>query len=329
MKAPPHFIVSENDEGLRLDNFILRQRPSAPRAMAYRLIRTKHIRINKKRAQPDSRLCVGDCVNVPESIYRLPKVAVLGSERPLLPPLPLDLPVLYEDAHLLAVDKPAGIAVHGGSGMAHGVIERLRAQHSEGSGSERFLELVHRLDKATSGVLLLAKKRSALRAVQAQWRAKTVHKAYYALVFGEWLPRHRHINKPLKRRTEDSGNRQVVIDEAGKPSQTATAVVQQWAQTALVAAEIATGRMHQIRAHLASVGLPIVGDNKYGDFLANRKARHIINKVMRNESLYLHAHCLRFKHPQSDEVLTIESPLPPEFYQLAEALEAQQLTKPS
>lgn len=327
----PQFIVSEDNEGQRLDNFILKQWQAAPRSVVYRLIRKGQIRINKKRARADSRLQINDCVRLPPSVYESvtsTSAATKTAAAKTAPPQPLALPILYEDAHLLAVDKPAGLAVHGGSGVAAGVIERLRATHAS---AEHYLELAHRLDKATSGVLLLAKKRSALRAVQSQWRAQAVQKIYYAHVFGKWQARaHKRINQPLRRITEASGNRQVVIDEAGKAAQTTTALMQQWRQTALISAEIATGRMHQIRAHLASVGLPVVGDKKYGDFQANHQLRQQLASVaadeiknrMRKDALFLHAHRLRLQHPKTEEPLTITSPLPPAFYQLGEALDA-------
>lgn len=312
-RCPPRAItVAADEDGQRLDQFILKAWAGVPRALVYRLIRTKRVRVNNRRSRPDCRLRTGDRLQLP-GITLPPSPPKPRSA----PAAPLALPVLYEDHELLAVDKPAGLAVHGGSGEAHGVIERLRATRAP----LRFLELAHRLDKETSGVLLLAKTRAALRAVQAQWRARRVHKVYDALVFGQWTPQIRQIKTPLKRIGEESGNRQVVVAADGKDAHTKTALLQQWQRTALLEATIPTGRMHQIRAHLASVGLPIVGDKKYGDFTANRQLRQIANKPAR--LLFLHAHRLQLTHPASEEPLAVVSSPPPEFRTTAAQLDAR------
>ncbi len=304
-------VVSEQFEGQRLDNYLLREWRGVPRSLIYRLIRNGHIRVNVGRVRPDCRLSTGDRLRLPASV-RVPEAPPPTHARPLA------LQVLYEDEILLAVDKPAGLAVHGGSGVAHGVIERLRAhlpQHA-------FLELVHRLDRDTSGVLLLAKKRSALTAIQQQWRAQKVEKKYTALVLGVWqAEQHREIKLPLKRIVAANGNRHVIVDSAGKNAYTRTRLLQQYSNSALLEADLQTGRTHQLRVHFATQQLPILGDERYGDFALNHSAARAGWQRM-----FLHAQQLAFTHPQSAERVQILSPLAEEFTLAAQWL-AQQRTR--
>lgn len=291
--------ISEQEQGQRLDNYLLREWRGVPRSLIYRLIRTGKVKLNAARTTPASRLHSGDILHLPDNI--------VTSSPPKPPAKALALPVLYEDSELLAVDKPAGLAVHGGSGIAHGVIERLRT----GRGLDRdrnFLELAHRLDRETSGVLLLAKKRSALRMVQAQWRAQQVQKEYIALVFGDWQKRHRRIVLPLRRIGGDSGIRRVVTDNDGKAALTQTRLLRQWRRGALISAVLATGRTHQLRVHFAESGIPIAGDDKYGIFADN----HALARAG-FARMFLHAGHLRFIRPATGAALMIESPLPPLF----------------
>ena len=298
--SPAHRVVGDEFCGQRLDNYLLREWRGVPRSLVYRLIRSGHVRINGARTRPHHRLCAGDALRLPAS------VAVPAA--PSTPrPAPLQLPVLYEDAHLLAVNKPPGLAVHGGSGIAHGVIERLRARLP----AHAFLELAHRLDRETSGVLLLAKKRAALANVQKQWREGAVSKQYLALVFGQWRARaHRQINLPLARKPSGAGNRRVVASAEGKRAATHTQALAAYGSATLLSAQLHTGRTHQLRVHFAESDLPIVGDDKYGDFAANRAAARAGFSRM-----FLHAQRLTLHHPHTGEKLTLVAPPPPEFEQ--------------
>lgn len=305
--APPqaameHIVDGEYD-GQRLDNYLMRQWRDAPRRLIYRLIRTGQVRVNALRAGPERRLRGGDALRLPPHRPRW------RAEKPT--PTPLALPVLYEDAQLLVVSKPGGMAVHGGSGMSHGVIERLRAALPPHAS----LELAHRLDKETSGALLLTKKRSALRTVQEQWRRGEVDKQYTALVFGEWKEQHSRIRLPLKRIVDADGNRRVFVADDGKDSLTETRLRRQWKNGATLDAQLATGRTHQLRVHLAATGLSIVGDKKYGDFGANRAIGGAQTRM------FLHAAVLSFVHPASGEYMEIVAPLPPEFARMEARLD--------
>ena len=252
--AQTHHVALEHD-GQRLDNYIFRERKRLPKRLVYRLIRTGQVRINSRRAKPDSRLATGD-------LLRLPPTANAGAVKTDTPPSPLTLTTLMEDEHILAVAKPSGLAVHGGSGISHGVIERLR-----GMTNGVFLELAHRLDKDTSGVLLLAKKPAALRELQRQWRNRAVHKKYVLAVFGRWQESAARITLPLVRRQGGIGSRVAgESDTDGKEAITRTRVLKQWPQAALLEADIITGRTHQLRVHLAQAGLPIIGDKKIRRF---------------------------------------------------------------
>ena len=296
-------VVVADLAGQRLDNYLLREWSGVPRSLVYRLIRVGKVRLNDARARPNARLQDGDRVLMPP--LQLPPPSLKATAPPVT------LPLLHEDNWLLAVEKPESMAVHGGSGISHGVIERLRAA----AAAHDFLELAHRLDRGTSGVLLLAKKRVALRQLQAQWRRREVKKRYTALVWGCWTKEHRLLNTPLKRLGGDDGDRRVVAAADGKTSITQTWLLQQWDGVALVSADIATGRTHQLRVHLANAGMPIIGDDKYGDFVRNRAAVRDGYK-----RLFLHATRLVFAHPQHGERMTLTSPPPPEFVRAGEKL---------
>lgn len=303
-KISPRVVLADY-AGQRLDNYLLREWRGAPRSLVYRLIRSGQVRVNSGRVRPDCRLQTGDLLRLPASV-RLPV-------RVVQKPPPLTVSVLYEDAVLLAVDKPAGLAVHGGSGLSHGVIERLRRPLPHGA----FLELVHRLDRETSGVLLLAKKRAALLALQKQWRDRQVRKHYTALVFGSWqAARHRRIDLPLKRIGGDQQQRHVIVDTDGKSAATRTNLISRQRGGALIDAVLQTGRTHQLRVHFAAADIPIVGDSKYGDFPANRAAAAAGFRQM-----FLHAAQLRFLHPQTEQTITINSPLPAAFAAAADWLQ--------
>jgi len=306
-KAPAvrRLLVDDASAGQRLDNFLIRVLKGVPKTHVYRVIRSGEVRINKGRAAADTRLVLGDEVRVPP---------VRMAERPDAPPVPArEFPLLYEDEHLLAIAKPAGVAVHGGSGVSFGVIEQLRQARPEA----KFLELVHRLDKETSGVLLLAKKRSALTALQEQFRSRDTGKTYTALVAGAWPANKKVIDVALHKTLDAKGERHVrpvAADHAdGRRSITLVQVAQQFDGYSLLDVTIKTGRTHQIRVHLASEGHPIVGDPKYGDFALNKA---IARGELRFERMFLHARRLAFNHPVSGERIELAAPLPPECTQL-------------
>jgi 23S rRNA pseudouridine955/2504/2580 synthase len=303
--------VDENGAGQRLDNFLLRLLKGVPKTHVYRVIRSGEVRVNKGRAAADTRLEAGDEVRVPPV-----RTSDSGAERAAAAP-PREFPVILEDDHLIAIDKPAGVAVHGGSGVAFGVIEQLRRARPQA----RFLELVHRLDKETSGVLLIAKKRSALTALQNQFRARDAGKTYAALVVGRWPRNSKVIDVPLHKYLTPDGERRVRATDDGRRSITLVRVVRELAAFTLLDVTIKTGRTHQIRVHLAHEGHPIAGDDKYGDFALNRAlARGEAVPGRRFERMFLHARRLRFRHPASGEALELEAPLPAECTALLDAL---------
>jgi len=286
-------LVDADSDQQRIDNFLMRNCKGVPRSHIYRILRTGEVRVNSRRVDATYRVQIGDRVRVPP---------IRTAERAVSAPAPaLTLPILYEDAQFLAVDKPSGIAVHGGSGISFGVIERLRASRPELS----FLELVHRLDRETSGVLLLAKKRSALTALHALLREGRTRKLYLALVTGKWRDAKRTVDLPLHKYINGAGERRVSVESEGKQSITIFRLDRVIGTYSLLSAELRTGRTHQIRVHLAHLGFPIAGDDKYGDFEWNRDLAKRGLKRM-----FLHAASLSFEHPVLGTTLTIESPLP-------------------
>jgi 23S rRNA pseudouridine955/2504/2580 synthase len=306
--------VDAEFEGQRLDNFLLRELKGVPKTHVYRIIRSGEVRVNKGRASADTKLAAGDVV-------RVPPVRVAAPAAPAEAAPPREFPILFEDEHLIAIDKPAGTAVHGGSGVSFGVIEQLRRARPQ----QKYLELVHRLDRETSGILLLAKKRSALVALQDQFRARETGKTYAALVVGRWPAKLKVIDVALHK-TEDAGGerrvRAVADDHAdGQRSISLVRIAQQFADTTLLDVTIKTGRTHQIRVHLQHSGHVIVGDDKYGDFALNRRfARGEAVPGVRFERMFLHARRLAFDHPATGERLELEAALPPDCAALVEAL---------
>jgi 23S rRNA pseudouridine955/2504/2580 synthase len=304
--------VDEGSEGQRLDNFLIKLLKGVPKTHVYRVIRSGEVRVNKGRAAADTRLAIGDLVRVPP---------VRMADPSAVPPAPArEFPVVFEDEHLMAVNKPAGVAVHGGSGVSSGVIEQLR----QARPTARFLELVHRLDKETSGLLLIAKKRSALVALQEQFRSRETGKTYAALVVGAWPASRKVIDVALHKFLTGEGERRVRAVDAlrqaqgdrepeGRRSITLVRIAQAYAGFTLLDVTIKTGRTHQIRVHLAHEGHPIAGDEKYGDFAVNKAlARGEAVKGVRFERMFLHARRLRFEHPASGEAIELEAPLPAE-----------------
>jgi 23S rRNA pseudouridine955/2504/2580 synthase len=305
--AVKNLTVDEESAGQRLDNFLLRHLKGVPKTHVYRIIRTGEVRINKGRASADTRVQTGDLVRMPPV-----RVSTPSPDAPVAPGR--EFPILFEDEQMLAIDKPAGVAVHGGSGVSFGVIEQLR----QARPGARMLELVHRLDRDTSGVLLVAKKRSALTRLQDQFRDRETGKTYLALVKGQWPTNKKVIDLPLQRYLLPSGvgegERRVRIahkdDANAQRAITLVRVARLVGDYSLLEVTIKTGRTHQIRVHLASQGYPIVGDDKYGDFE--------LNKRMSSEGLkrmFLHAWRLQFVHPQLGKPQTLQADLPPELQQ--------------
>jgi len=305
--------VDESSEGQRLDNFLIKLLKGVPKTHVYRVIRSGEVRVNKGRASADTRLALGDEIRVPP---------VRVADRSATPPAPpREFPVVFEDEHLLVVDKPAGVAVHGGSGVSFGVIEQLR----QARPTAKFLELVHRLDKETSGLLLVAKRRSALLALQEQFRQRETGKSYSALVLGAWPASRKVIDVPLYKYLTAEGERRVrTVDEHnddGRRSITLVKVARSFADFTLLDVTIKTGRTHQIRVHLLHEGHPIAGDEKYGDFAVNKAlSRGEAVQGHKFSRMFLHARRLRFEHPATGEVIELETPLPPECTQLIDAL---------
>jgi len=297
--AVTRLTVGDEAAGQRIDNFLLRLLKGVPKSHVYRILRSGEVRLNKGRVGPEARLAAGDVV-------RVPPVRTAGPASKPSPRAGPRVPVLCEDEHVLAVDKPAGLAVHGGSGIAAGLIEQMRAARPDA----RFLELVHRLDRDTSGVMLLAKKRSALVELHRQLRDGEVDKRYLVLVRGRWRDERRRVRLPLHKFATKEGERRVrVDDQAGQYAETIFFRRGTWPRLdpplALLEAELRTGRTHQIRVHLTHLGFPLAGDDKYGDFAWNRALAKEGLKRM-----FLHARELSFTHPATGERVTLEAPLP-------------------
>ncbi len=298
--------VDAGSDGQRIDNFLVRHCKGVPKSHLYKAIRSGQVRVNKGRISSEYRLQDGDEV-------RIPPLRMADPERkPAVPKA--EFPIVYEDEAILVVNKPAGVAVHGGSGVSFGVIEQLRAARPE----SKFLELAHRLDKETSGLLIIAKKRSALVVLHDMMRQSEGHKYYLALVVGAWQANRQEIKLPLYKYLTPDGERRVRVDkEHGKYAHTIVTKVAQYQGYSLVGAQLKTGRTHQIRVHLAASGFPIVGDEKYG--------RDEVRELMVKKGfkrMFLHAHRLNFNHPLTGEKLVLEAPLPAECEQLLKSLSA-------
>lgn len=291
--------ISEEEEGQRIDNFLLAKLKGVPKSLIYRVLRKGEVRVNKGRIKPEYKLQAGDIVRVPPI-----RVAEKAQQAPISTKLnkvaQLEQQIIFEDDCLLVLNKASGIAVHGGSGLSFGVIEGLRALRPEA----RFLELVHRLDRDTSGILLVAKKRSALRSLHEQLRVKTVQKDYLALVRGQWQSHVKVVQAPLLKNELASGERIVKVSEQGKPSETRFSIEERYANATLIKASPITGRTHQIRVHTQYAGHPIALDDKYGDKdFDQQMSEYGLNR------LFLHAASIRFEHPKSGETLRLNAPL--------------------
>ena len=302
--------VDAEAAGQRVDNYLTKRLKGVPKSHIYRILRSGEVRINSRRIGPDYRVQAGDRLRLPP--IRTARPAAV----PRQPPAPhLKADIIYEDEVLLVINKPSGVAVHGGSGISRGIVELLRLQRPEG----RFLELVHRLDRETSGVLLLAKRRSALIALHRQLREGAVQKLYYVLVKGRWRDDKRSVKLPLHKYVLASGERRVAVKGDGSPAHTVFRLERNWKGYSLLEAELKTGRTHQIRVHLAHVGFPVAGDDKYGDFALNKQLARQGLKHM-----FLHARKVVIAHPQSGATLALEAPLPGELQSFLSVLDAEE-----
>jgi 23S rRNA pseudouridine955/2504/2580 synthase len=305
-----YLTVGAEEAGQRLDNYLMKHLKGAPKSLIYRIVRSGEVRVNKGRADVTYRIAEGDVLRIPP--IRLadadakPDHAAKAARGP-------ELPILFEDEALLVVNKPAGLAVHGGSGVSFGVIEQLRAQRP----LAKFLELVHRLDRETSGILLIAKKRSALVALHEMLRNdRGMDKRYLALVQGQFPDARRHVKFKLFKYTTADGERRVRVAPEGQDSHTVLNRRAVFTDATLLECELKTGRTHQIRVHCAQSGFPILGDDKYGDFALNKQLPRQGLKRM-----FLHAWRLTLAHPASGEPLALEAPLPPELQTYLDLLE--------
>ncbi|MFS1539395.1 MAG: 23S rRNA pseudouridine(955/2504/2580) synthase RluC [Candidatus Phlomobacter fragariae] len=293
------FVTIDNDEaGQRIDNFLLTRLKGVPNSMIYRIIRKGEVRINSGRTKPEYKIQEGDLIRIPPVRQAEKQQNIISAKLDKVAAL-TDC-TLYEDGHLLVLDKPSGVAVHGGSGINFGVIEALRVLRPEA----RFLELVHRLDRETSGVLLIAKKRSALRALHQQLRLKQMQKQYIALVKGKWPSHIKVIQAPLLKNILQSGERIVKVCGDGKNSETHFKIEERFSNATLVKASTITGRTHQIRVHAQYAKHPIACDNRYGDLEFDQQLT-----ITGLKRLFLHASSLMFIHPASGEKLTFNVPL--------------------
>ncbi len=311
--------VDEDSAGQRLDNFLMRHLKGVPKTHVYRIIRSGEVRVNKGRASAEQRVEAGDLVRLPPV-----RVSAQVQAKADAPAPAREFPVLMEDEAMMAIDKPAGVAVHGGSGVSFGVIEQLRRARPALAN----LELVHRLDRETSGVLLVAKKRSALKNLQDQFRDRETGKTYLALVLGLWPSNKKVIDTPLMKYTIQNGanggvgegERRVKVvgkdDPNGMRSITLVRVARTVGPYTLLEVTIKTGRTHQIRVHLASQGHPIAGDDKYGDFEHNK-----LLQKMGLKRMFLHAWQLKFQHPQSHRPVSLQAPLPPELKNFVDGIQ--------
>jgi len=301
--------VTADEAGQRIDNFLARHLKGVPKTYIYRILRRGEVRVNSGRIQAKYKLCAGDRVRIP------PVRVAANSAAVIRPGVGMDLEgrILFENNVCLVLNKPAGIAVHGGSGLSYGVIEALRAARP----GDAYLELAHRLDRETSGCLVIAKRRSFLRAFHEQLRQGEVSKHYLALTAGRWQGGKRTIDAPLRKNQLRGGERMVTVDSEGKHAVTVFRPVSRFAEATLVDVELKTGRTHQIRVHAVHMGHPLAGDAKYGDAAFNRQMRNLgLTRLM------LHAHLLEFSLPQAEDRITLSAPLDADLAAVLDRLES-------
>jgi 23S rRNA pseudouridine955/2504/2580 synthase len=315
--------IDEKHQDQRLDNFLCSVCKGVPKSHVFRIIRSGEVRINRKRAEAKTKLCSGDVVRIPpiqvvekQSIESLSSSGTLN--KTVLLKAAADIPVLFEDDHLLVVNKPSGMAVHGGSGSAFGLIECIRALRAE---THQDLELVHRIDRETSGILIISKKRSALRKLQEQLRARSWKKYYKTLVLGYWPESLKQVDLPLLKTQAGEKEARVFVDPTGDQACTKIKIIQKFKSDysvfTLIQAQILTGRTHQIRVHTSANKFPIAGDDRYGNFEMNKQlARHGLKRM------FLHAARLQLVHPATNETIVLEAPLAPELDSFLKSLQA-------
>jgi 23S rRNA pseudouridine955/2504/2580 synthase len=319
--AAAFLTVDEASEGQRVDNFLTKVLKGVPKSHIYRILRSGEVRVNKKRIDADFRLSLGDVVRIPPTratIVDKPEQATPATSK-------FENAILFEDDAMLVIDKPAGFAVHGGSGISRGVIEQLRLERPKA----KFLELVHRLDRETSGVLMLAKKRSALVALHEAIRNNQTDKRYLMLVQGEWLEQKKRVVLDLQKYLLPNGERRVnVVTDTSKDkyderqsSETVFRLLKNYnhpviGKFTLLEAQLVTGRTHQLRVQLAHLGFPIVGDDKYGDFALNKALiKHGLKRM------FLHSSETKIRHPLTNDKLALKAPLPAELNKFIQKLE--------
>lgn len=305
-----HRVADAEDAGQRLDNYLARTLKGVPRSMIYRILRRGEVRVNKGRVSPSYKLQEGDTIRIPPVRVSTGPVTVPSSNLHVVQDL--NQRILFENDVIVVVDKPAGIAAHGGSGIEFGLIEAMRALRPQA----QFLELAHRLDRETSGCIVIAKRRSALRNLHEQFRQRVVKKRYLTLVPGKWDRRQKLIEAPLKRNELRSGERMVEVNfKEGAPSATGFDIVENLDDATLLAAMPHTGRTHQIRVHCAYARHPVGGDEKYGDEAFNKRL-----KSLGLHRMFLHAFRITLQDPASGQTLKIEAPLPNELEAVVEIL---------
>ena len=307
-----HLVIGEEEQGQRLDNFLIRVCKGVPKSHLYRILRSGEVRVNSGRVAATYRLCVGDKLRIPPiRLAERPQNEVDEAAKQRV-----ELPIIYEDEAMLVIDKPEGVAVHGGSGVSFGVIEALRRQRPQA----KFLELAHRLDRETSGILLVGKKRLALTALHDMFRehGAGADKRYLVLVKGRWMNATQHVKLPLHKYLTESGERRVSVNPEGKASHTVFRLLARWPEMSLLEAQLKTGRTHQIRVHLAHLGFPILGDEKYGDFALNKNLKRDGLKRMA-----LHAWRMAFRHPLTAAPLEFVAPLPDSIEKYVAAVDAE------
>ncbi len=314
--AVANLTVDEASDGQRIDNFLAKTLKGVPKSHIYRILRSGEVRVNKGRIDASYKLVLGDVVRVPPIRVATSEKEVMNAPATAV----LEKTIIFEDDALLVIDKPAGFAVHGGSGVSRGVIEQLRLERPKA----KFLELVHRLDRETSGVLLLAKKRAALVALHEAIRNNQTDKRYLMLVAGEWTEKKKRVILDLQKYVLPNGERRVNVvtdkskDKYGEAqvSETIFYLKQHFSGFSLLEAQLVTGRTHQLRVQLAHLGFPIVGDDKYGDFALNKS---LVKKGLKR--MFLHSAETNLRHPVSGEKLRLVAPLPVELQRFIEKLE--------
>lgn len=304
--AKKTYKIAQDSDGQRLDNFLIKHDRKLPKSLLYKLIRKKAVLVNQKRTKHDYRLCVGDSVSVPMDLYQ-----TAGKPRPTCKKLADSLDVIWEDAEYIIINKPSGLAVHAGTGITNNLIDALTEKRAENNES---LHLAHRLDRKTSGCILLAKTRAALLSLHEQLKTRQMQKSYVALVSGKWIEKSSSAvwEYPLQRVSSKGSQRAVVVDDNGKCSCTKATLTNTAESMMMLSLKPITGRMHQLRVHCAYAGLPIIGDEIYG----NHKVNQSFFDSNPSKPMLLHAQSIQFYHASKQKVVSVKAPLPDYFSRL-------------